>query len=53
MAQECRVKRTLIGHHDPNRSWLERNWIDEQLIRTSANSEYQFELAKADTWIDL
>jgi phosphoribosyl 1,2-cyclic phosphodiesterase len=53
MAEECGIRRTLIGHHDPNRSWQERNAIDEQLAQLGKSKHCQFELAKADTWIDL
>lgn len=53
MADRCEVKRTLIGHHDPNRTWTERNWIDEILERMSMQMQRQFELATAETVIDL
>lgn len=53
MAQACRVKRTLVGHHDPNRDWSERNWIDETLRRRSDQTGLSFELARAETVIDL
>jgi hypothetical protein len=50
---QCRVKHTYIGHHDPNREWSERNWMDEALIRNCTNSERTIELARAGTVIDL
>ncbi|NND81331.1 MAG: hypothetical protein HKN50_02760 [Gammaproteobacteria bacterium] len=53
MAERCRVKQTYIGHHDPNRTWSERNWIDETLVRRSEQSGRLFEMAKAETVIDL
>lgn len=53
MAQACNVKETYIGHHDPNRTWVERNWIDETLARRSEQAGLLFELAKAETVIDL
>ena len=53
MARACRVKRTLIGHHDPNREWSERNWLDETLARGSQESEYKVELARAETTVEL
>jgi len=52
MARHSGVKRALIGHHDPNRDWSERNWIDEALQRTQT-SECRIELACAETVIDL
>ena len=48
MAEKCRVKHTYIGHHDPNRDWSERNWIDEILNRKSEQIGLQFELARAE-----
>ncbi len=53
MAQQCQVRRTLIGHHDPNREWSERRWIDETLERRSDQTGIHFELAQAETIIDL
>lgn len=53
MALNCRVRHTYIGHHDPNREWSEKNWIDEALSRSSKNREEKIELAQAGTIIDL
>ncbi len=53
MAQACGVERTLIGHHDPNRDWSERNWIDESLARLSDQTGQLFALAQAETVVDL
>lgn len=53
MALECGVKQTYIGHHDPNREWSERNWIDEALARGSKSRCEKIELARAGTVIDL
>ncbi len=53
MALNCRVKHTYIGHHDPNREWSERNWIDEALARGSKGRVEQIEFARAGTIIDL
>lgn len=53
MAKKCNVKQTYIGHHDPNRNWEERNWIDETLCRSSLQTGLKFEMAKAETVIDL
>ncbi len=52
MARSCRVKRTLIGHHDPNRDWSERNWIDEALQR-NLDGGCRLELACAETVVEL
>ena len=53
MAWECQIKSTLVGHHDPNRDWSERNWIDDALKRRSDQTGLGFELARAETAIDL
>ena len=53
MAETCNIKHTYIGHHDPNRTWAERNWIDETLERRSEQTGLKFEMAKAETIIDL
>jgi phosphoribosyl 1,2-cyclic phosphodiesterase len=53
MADECGIRRTYVGHHDPNRDWSERNWIDEILSRKGQQSGRFFELARAETVIDL
>lgn len=53
MATRCQVKQTYIGHHDPNRDWSERNWLDETLQRKSEQTGLKFELARAETVIDL
>jgi phosphoribosyl 1,2-cyclic phosphodiesterase len=54
MANACGVRQTLIGHHDPNRNWSERNWLDESMgRRSSANGACRFELARAETVFDL
>lgn len=53
MAESCDVKTTYIGHHDPNRSWAERNWMDETLVRKSKEMGRTIEMAKAETVIDL
>lgn len=53
MAEACNIKQTYIGHHDPNRTWLERNWIDETLNRRSEQSGLKIEMAKAETVLNL
>jgi phosphoribosyl 1,2-cyclic phosphodiesterase len=53
MAERCAIARTHIGHHDPNRDWSERNWIDEALARRSAQTGLGFELAQAENVIEL
>jgi phosphoribosyl 1,2-cyclic phosphodiesterase len=53
MAEDCNIKHTYIGHHDPNRTWAERNWIDETLARRSEQSARKFELSQSETIIDL
>ncbi|MFQ5738542.1 MAG: MBL fold metallo-hydrolase [Acidobacteriota bacterium] len=53
MAKNSRIKKTLVGHHDPNRDWAERNWIDESLARDYRESGLSVELARAETTVDL
>lgn len=53
MSAACGVRHTLIGHHDPNREWSERNWLDESLARRTAGSGRRIELARAETVFDL
>ncbi len=53
MAEACRIQRTYIGHHDPNRDWSERNWISDGLRRRSEQTGLHFELAQAETVIRL
>lgn len=53
MAAACGVRRTLIGHHDPNRDWSERNWLDESMLRRTGDTESKVEFARAETVYDL
>jgi phosphoribosyl 1,2-cyclic phosphodiesterase len=53
MADRCEVKYTYIGHHDPNRGWPALNEMDEELRRKSQELGYGFELARAETIMDL
>ena len=53
MATACRVRYTLIGHHDPNRDWSERNWLDESMARRTADGPCRIELARAETIFEL
>jgi phosphoribosyl 1,2-cyclic phosphodiesterase len=53
MAESSRVQRTLIGHHDPNRDWSERNWLDESMLRGAGSGGGRVEFARAETVFDL
>jgi ribonuclease BN (tRNA processing enzyme) len=53
MALACRIRHTLVGHHDPNRDWSERNWLDESMARRTGGTEHRLELARAETVFDL
>ena len=53
MAIACRVRYTLIGHHDPNRDWSERNWLDESMSRRTGDGRSRVEFARAETVYDL
>ena len=43
MATRYSVRHTLVGHHDPNRDWSERNWIDESMARRASGGESRFD----------
>jgi hypothetical protein len=49
----CRIKRTFIGHHDPDREWSEQLVMDRELVEASRGTGCQVELAKPDTVVDL
>lgn len=53
MAEECDVKHTLIGHHDPNRDWAELNRLNESLMRNAQAQGRRIELACAETVIEI
>jgi len=52
-SQQCNIQHTLIGHHDPERDWAERQRINQQLAQLSAGKPHQFQLASADLVVDL
>jgi|GEM_PF-250923 len=52
-ARHCRVKHAFIGHHDPERSWLERLQTDEWLTKQNEGQQYKIELAKSEYVVDL
>ena len=52
-SMQCRIKRTLIGHHDPDREWGEQLEMDRELTEQTRGTGCQIELAKPDTVIDL
>lgn len=49
----CRIKHTLIGHHDPEREWAHRLEQDHYLEKLSHGKPYLIELADSDRVIDL
>jgi len=52
-SKRCRIKRTLIGHHDPERSWVSRLELDRWLQKYCEGQPYKVELAKSEEVIDL
>ncbi len=52
-AYDCGIKHTYIGHHDPDREWLDRLTLDEQLQRESKARGTHIELAKDRQVVDL
>lgn len=53
MTRDCRIQRTLIGHHDPNREWADRNALDAELRRICEGQNVCVELARAEVGINL
>lgn len=49
----CNVKRTFIGHHDPERDWQDRMRIDRELLEQGRRTGVPIELAKSDLVLDL
>ena len=53
-AHACNIKLTLIGHHDPERAWPEREAIDRKLAHLSrGKTKNPIHLADSDMVIDL
>jgi ribonuclease BN (tRNA processing enzyme) len=52
-ARKCHVRRSLIGHHDPERQWDERVHLDHELGRMCDGEPCRIELAKQGQVIDL
>jgi hypothetical protein len=52
-ARDCHIKHTLIGHHDPERSWPERLGLDVQLAAQSQHMAGRIELAQSDMTVEL
>lgn len=52
-ARACGIKQTFIGHHDPDRQWLDRVQIDRRLREQSAGTGCHIELAKDRSVLDL
>jgi len=52
-ATQCNIKRTLVGHHDPERSWPQRHELDVNLAKLSVGKPNQLQLADSDIIIDL
>jgi hypothetical protein len=51
-AKRCGVKKSYLGHHDPERGWPERLDLDQKLIDGST-AECRVELAKSELVEDL
>jgi len=52
-AKKCRIKRSFIGHHDPERSWMARLETDHWLTARCEGQPYHVELAKSEFVEDL
>jgi len=53
MAVASGIRQVLLGHHDPNRDWSERNWLDESIGRRMSGERTQIEFARAETVFEL
>jgi ribonuclease BN (tRNA processing enzyme) len=53
MAAQCGVRRTLLGHNDPNREWAELNEIDDHLVERRRRCGEWLELARTGMVVDL
>jgi phosphoribosyl 1,2-cyclic phosphodiesterase len=51
--EQCRIKKAIIGHHDPDREWGEQVKQDAELAVYSAKKGLHVELAKGDSVVDL
>jgi len=52
-SRACNVRLTLVGHHDPERTWPMRVEMDEYLRQISDNTPNRLRLADGDMVIDL
>jgi len=52
-AKTCHIKRSFVGHHDPERTWMARLEIDRWLSAQCTGQPYQVELAKSEYVVDL
>jgi hypothetical protein len=49
----CRIKRTFVGHHDPERTWGGLLSVDRWLQSQCAGQPFVIELAKSEDMLDL
>jgi hypothetical protein len=52
-SRACRIKRTFIGHHDPERTWVARLQLDRWLQEQCKGKPNKIELAKSEDTLDL
>jgi hypothetical protein len=53
-SRECNIRRTLIGHHDPERAWPDRDAIGRKLSQISRSQRHNpVQLADSDYVVDL
>jgi len=52
-AIKCNIKHTFIGHHDPERVWVDRLDLDRHLVKFSEGKPYHIELADGDQMVEL
>jgi phosphoribosyl 1,2-cyclic phosphodiesterase len=52
-SKQCRIKRTFIGHIDPDRNYPEKAAMDELVAKSSADTGYMIQLANGEEAVEL
>jgi ribonuclease BN (tRNA processing enzyme) len=52
-ARRSRIKRTFIGHHDPERLWGKRVELDQHLHELCKNEPFEIQLARAGATVSI
>jgi hypothetical protein len=52
-AAKAHIRQAFVGHHDPERAWIERLQIDQRLADRCADKPYRVRLADSDRIVDV